>query len=615
MATPISYKTLLTLVADDELGAFADALGINVASLDPRSEIKAALPKFSRAHVLRAILRVASTYISMLRDVVCLLQSCASQVRTTGFIVSLPAGLRDLRFKFRPQVVNLLATFDAESVAHERSSDWEQALETWISLLEGWVPQVIQAAEVISGERMGRRSIIPSSDAVKKLFALWRTLDYVRAKLHETPGIADTKSAASDLVARLEVAGRRCDRAVHRLRSDPITWPEMQTSVVAMPWSEEWNKEDLFEQHWPPDGGWDQWQTFVEDVFLLAEHRETPEPDDLLRLELLKSRPQLFEVWLLSQVLAWYREWGCQIELLSLQSRKLPCWKAPIWRLSYANAKTPVARITSGTAQWYLYYQLRRAGSGRDNMPDLALASGRTSDAPMLWIADPKYAERGSYTLKNYVQVGQQYKRDFVPHAVWVCEYFPRPKMIEGFEFDVEPGVKVLTQVQPGGRGLEILKSGMRNLHRSVTDGYILAVDCSVDFRPMLLSMEESLRAVMRDAVALYAIAEKPRSIGVHRADPDRTWRSLLDLTGVPYGSPGYVAELDALGHEFLRVARGSLGRKVLVLVTGLPKNAWPTSVWEQLQQVFGQVHVIDDRKTLADLADRLAGLSSTPQA
>jgi hypothetical protein len=97
MATVLSSKKLLAFVADHELGAFADELGINVTGSDPRGEIGAALPKFSRARLIRALLRATSAYISMLRDVVCFLESRDSKVRTTGFIVALPTGRRDLQ--------------------------------------------------------------------------------------------------------------------------------------------------------------------------------------------------------------------------------------------------------------------------------------------------------------------------------------------------------------------------------------------------------------------------------------------------------------------------------------------------------------------------------------
>lgn len=535
----------------------------------------------------------------MLQDVVCFLESCESQVRTTGFIVALPAGLRDLRISFRPQVVNLLADFDAESVGKERLSDWEQVLDTWIEQLELWVGRVNQAAEWMVVERRKRPNVIISAEAVRKLFALWRTLDYLRAKLRETPLTDGTESAASKLLGRLDLAAGRCDRAVHSLRNSRIAWPEIQGSVRdSGPWHEDMGKEDLFENDWHRDYEWDLWEAFIEKVFLLAAHRETQEPDDLLQLDLLRSRPQLFEVWLLSRVLEWYREWGCHIQLLSLQTRKLACFRTLIWRLSYANAKIPVARITSGSAQWYLYYQLRRAGSGRDNMPDLVLASGSQADAPMLWIADPKYSERRAYTRKHYVEVGRRYRRDFAPHAMWVCEYFTRRDLFQDFEYDVEPGVKVLTEVQPGGRGLELLKNGVRDLHRSVTDGYFLAVDCSDGFRPTLRSMEGSLMPAVRGAVALYAFAEKLYPVVVLRADPEKTWQTLLEATR------GQHSRLEVLGAELRRVAGGCLGRKDLILITGLADDAWPDGAWEDLRKAFGRISVIKDGSALAGLSE-----------
>jgi hypothetical protein len=88
----------------------------------------------------------------------------------------------------------------------------------------------------------------------------------------------------------------------------------------------------------------------------------------------------------------------------------------------------------------------------------LALLNGRSPDADVIWIADPKYSEAGGYSCKDYVEVAERYRDAFQPQHTWICEFFARREWFGGNCYWSGDRVSILSEVQPKGEGILIMQ-------------------------------------------------------------------------------------------------------------------------------------------------------------
>lgn len=198
----------------------------------------------------------------------------------------------------------------------------------------------------------------------------------------------------------------------------------------------------------------ERFKIFIESVSFLHQRIPAKDLTQLLRLDVFRHRPQLYEMWVMCTILKTLRDGGCAIQLLEVVSDEK---SNRVWNLKYAKATSPVAEITKDDAKLFLFYQLfRRRRTG--DMPDISLWRDRAAETTPVWIVDPKFSERGGYSMSSYVSTAQRYKEQFQPSDFsCVLEYFPRP------EIGVDP--RVILDVAPRGEGLGVLQRLLKKAH------------------------------------------------------------------------------------------------------------------------------------------------------
>ena len=171
--------------------------------------------------------------------------------------------------------------------------------------------------------------------------------------------------------------------------------------------------EDLTEEDY------ETWKRFVEGILFLSDVEESSSAIDLLRVDLFRKRPQLYEFWIVVTILKFMQRAGYKVEMQNLQttgSGRL------VWNLKFAKARTAIARLlrTSDSSGYFLFYQLFRTGERQDDMPDIALMPSDCADDKPVWIMDPKHSERRGYSLKDYKSVATRYHATFAPRRTWI---------------------------------------------------------------------------------------------------------------------------------------------------------------------------------------------------
>lgn len=517
---------LLKLIPDQELEPFANLLGDGLTDPTSRTELADKIRNHSRSKILSALIAISGVWLTMMRDIVGFLQRCDVTMRTTGCVLFLPINGEETQLYLTTQISDLLARFDASILTPKTTSDWDEALSALHSL-ESWLGYIVRDSEPrrhrkISNRKvmdaaMGRpvrdlydREVQVDARALEKVFSLWRTLEYLDFKLSEIGDNPSLPEAVKDLKDEVSQWASHFGEHIEQMSYDHEVWYEVDRAIERTdPWSESWTTEELFDSDcWQYDSEWDEWVRFIEDVLSLANLERSSGIADLMRLDLLKDRPRLFEVWCMSQILSWYLSWGCAVELESVKASN-----PPIWNLNYSRASNPVAHIECGGTQWWFFYQLFRTGTDRANMPDLALLSGRDPSSDVVWIADPKYSEAGGYTRKDYIEVAERYRDTFQPQHVWICEYFARRNWFKGAYYEHGDRFSILSEVQPEGEGTRLLRQELRDVHKFSANDLVLAIDCSGSFADKLPQLEQELKLLSERATAVFCFASVAKEL------------------------------------------------------------------------------------------------------
>ena len=218
----------------------------------------------------------------------------------------------------------------------------------------------------------------------------------------------------------------------------------------------------------------EEWKRFVEDVLFLSDVEASTSVVDVLRLDLFRNRPQLYELWILVTIINFLRHRGHAVELLALATSAEGRLH---WNLNYAKASQPVAKFVNhldGSTS-FLFYQLFRSGSSRDAMPDIALLPSALPNDRPIWVADPKHSERRGYSPRDYETVARRYHATFQPLHTWIIEYYP------GADVLFDKGVELLTEVAPGRPGLAKFIARLREVHGTPAE-VMAVIDVSGSF-------------------------------------------------------------------------------------------------------------------------------------
>jgi hypothetical protein len=606
MPQALNPVELLKLISNTEIESFAELLNCRLTTSNPREELAAAIQNHSRTQVVSALISVNGVWLTMMRDVIRFLEKCDASLRTTGFVLAIPINGDETRIHLSPQVADLIAHFDMKKFRSKTISDWDKALSTFKNL-ERWLMHTLQAGEPVRHRRFSDDKLIDSvvrgrpvhdlyenrirvnALAAERMFSLWRTLDYLNDKLKPLGDLSSPPPAVKKLRNEVERISSSFNHRISRVRRDGELWRELARHVKQTdPWSPGLSdKEDLFRNKcWRHDTSWDKWIRLMEDVLSLANVEKSPELADLLQLDLLKDRPRLFEVWCMSQILSWYRSWGCAVELESIKSGN-----PPVWNLNYSRASVPVARIEYGGARWWLFFQLFKTGSDRANMPDIALLNGRAPSSGVVWIADPKYSEAEGYDRKDYVEVAERYRDAFEAQRVWICEFFARRHWFGGACHERGEGFSILTEVQPNGEGTRLLKRELRELHGFSASEFVLAIDCSGSFSDNLSKLEREITLLSERATFVICFAGTAKEIGPENVDMAMIQGASKSLGGDTRLGP-LVSELESLPIS------DSLHTDLILVTDGLFSDS-SNEMRAKLEQMFSKVEQVTGEASL----------------
>ncbi|SDC49303.1 VWA domain-containing protein [Paraburkholderia lycopersici] len=198
----------------------------------------------------------------------------------------------------------------------------------------------------------------------------------------------------------------------------------------------------------------ERFKIFIESLSFLHKRTPAKEIAKLLRLDVFRHRPQLYEMWVMCAILKTLGDGGCNVQLLEVESGEN---LSRVWNLKYAKATSPVAEITKDDVKLFLFYQLFRRRSKGD-MPDISLWRDRAAETTPVWIVDPKFSEKGGYSMSSYVSTAQRYMDQFRPSDFsCVLEYFPRP--------EIGSDSRVILDVAPRGAGLGTLRRLLQQAH------------------------------------------------------------------------------------------------------------------------------------------------------
>ena len=617
--TTLDPVELLKLIPDQELESFAKLLGHELTYPNSRQDLADKIRNHSRSKVLSALIDISGVWLTMMRDIVGFLEGCHVTMRTTGCVLFLPINGEETQLYLTPQISDLLARFDTSTLTPKTTSDWDEALSA-LHGLDSWLGYIVQDSEPRRHRKLSNRKVLRAAmggpvrdlydrevrvdtQALEKMFSLWRTLDYLNFKLDEIGDHPSLPEAVKDLKDEVSQWSSRFGEHIEQMSYDQEVMYEVDRALERTdPWSESWTTEELFDSDcWRHDREWDDWVRFIEDVLSLANLERSSGIADLLRLDLLKDRPRLFEVWCMSQILSWYRAWGYAVELESVKAGD-----PPVWNLNYSRASEPVARIECGATRWWFFYQLFRAGADRANMPDLALLSSRDPASDVIWIADPKYSEARSYSLKDYIEVAERYRDTFQPQHVWICEYFARRNWFKGACYEHRDRFSILLEVQPEGEGTRLLRQELRDVHNFSANGFVLAVDCSGSFVDKLPQLEQELQLLSGRATAVFCFADVAKEIS--GANPITL--DVIQTEGTSLGGGTLLGPLVAALENF-RVKDPSLTELLLVTDGSFSDGSLDDSSNElrvRLEKIFANIEQVSDKASLGHIiAERLA--------
>lgn len=500
------------LVTEEERERFLTLLGIE-AGLLPEQQAQA-VARCSQTSVVHAFIRTAGIPLSMLRDILDFLGSRVSCLNTTGFTLILPVGRRLIREVFGPQVANVLASFAEEDL---RDEHWQALAD---ELEKKHVPRLmtdLRLGEVRYAKRLKRRELVRIAHghprgSIYEDRLVFDERAYVRALANKRVIdllVATLDSLGGEMTERLRQVQSRYRAAFKR--SDRVLRESRQASARLARKIRRDGLEHVLDNVncLPVEGVDEQWLFFAEQVLRLGRLQKHPDVAELLQLQLLRNRPQLYEIWLLTRIAAFYESNGATVTLLGMDGED-------VWRIKYAHASEPVLHIRHGTGAWHLYFQRRAPGASE--MPDLMLTAD--DDLEARWVVDPKYSEKAGYRLSAYKETATAYGAAFDLPEVFVCEYFDRKDLDLPACHEFPGGGYLITGVRPGAAGLGLLRKKLRELHSWDAAYTILAVDCSASFRERYLVLYPRLQALAERAAVTICFAGVARVVESLPADP-----------------------------------------------------------------------------------------------
>ena len=478
-------KRLLQLLGRDEIETLSRNLALSSESgIDTIIQELGELPRFK---ALQVLLKAAEPTVLMLQDITSFLERHGISARTTGFTLALADPSRPAsrnRIDLSSQEVAQVCSWSSKRLHVLGDDPFQETYDQWRSLIRDWNSLLSRSRpHTIRGEIDAVRTYINIKRGIPEIeYEPDRDLtDYeaqrvLRHLLDKVNGLAeilerirqeDRTSSIDPFIRDIRELLRAAEREVFQTRSS-------YRSVSRSSRERELDERTML--RYVSDEFLDTFDRISEDLRAIADLSEDEEILDILRVDLWSSRPQLYEVWLLTCLLAWIRSRGHRVDLLQLDPGEDG---RIVWCLSYARESQPCAQIVYEGSSSFVFFQLYRPSG---DMPDLCLLSDSWPDAKPIWAIDAKHSERGGYRLTSYRDTALRYRDSFGASLSLVVEYFPRIDL--SFENPTEfgAGAALVRDARPNGTGMAFVLELLAAIHPQ-NETIVVCVDFSSSFK------------------------------------------------------------------------------------------------------------------------------------
>jgi hypothetical protein len=467
-----SYAKLADLLSDSEWLQVCDDLKVEAVSKESfRKEPQTFFQAVSKTTYCMAVFGALTRPMSLLAEVAEFLGQKDVRARTTASVISLAEKIR-----VEPQQLKYAISW-AENMrpSAQVQRDLEVEFRTFVK------PFLLEVRNNAAPQQRSRTRLNRRRMHLGEVYERIEICEYSREALDEFEQIlrladnALSDSVPSEEPADFPVLGEL--RSLAKRLSSDLRRFESEVDSAYRPrktWSPTIDSRAI-----------ERFKIFIESVSFL--HKRTPAKEfaQLLRLDVFRHRPQLYEMWVMCTILKALRDGGCGVQLLEVASDED---SNRVWNLKYAKATSPVAEISKNDAKLFLFYQLFRRRSKGD-MPDISLWPDRAAETVPVWIVDPKFSEKGGYSMSSYVSTAQRYMDQFRPSAFCcVLEYFPRA--------EIGSDSRVILDVAPGRAGLGTLRRLLKHAH-GLASQKIAVLDLSSSYIDDVLAVAPQLRRLV----------------------------------------------------------------------------------------------------------------------
>lgn len=442
----------------------------------------------SQTTLVQELLTLCTPTLLMLHDVLEVLVERAASLRTTGGLLVLNEEL-DLS----PQAVNAALQWSPKHLKRHASTTWSELRRRFEEEIAPLLEMIAEKARVhvrsrqedlmrsymrsLGGRPMEIRKIV-TAEFDEEWFRIYE--EFVDKLRNLAQKLQAALPHSGELASVVEEAAEGHARNLQHYRYDRDRNDADSRSVSPFDLSPE--EKEL-------------WKRFEEDVLFLSDTKETEALADVLRIDLFRHRPQLFELWVVAVIIRFFRRSGWSVELLGIALNDAG---RVVWNINYAKSSKPVAVFTRRRdgVQAFLFYQLFRRGAARDDMPDIALLPSEDPAARPLLVADPKHSERRGYSLADYERVARRYESVFQADRTCVLEFYPRGNV------RYSEKAELIADVAPGQPGVRLFVDRLREVVGS-EPSVVAVIDVSGSFISRLPTVVEDLRRLLASGVPL----------------------------------------------------------------------------------------------------------------
>jgi hypothetical protein len=469
-----SYAKLTDLLTDNEWSQICDALNVEAMSKESfRNEPRTVFETVSKSSYCMAVFDTLSRPMTMLAEVAEFLEQSDVRARTTASVISLAENI-----KITPQQLNYAISWAKNTRPSALSQrDLEVEYQRFVK------PFLLDV----------RRKAAPQKTSRPRLN---RRLLHLGAVYQQIEKCEYSRKALDEFGQMLQLLGNALSITVPS--EDPADFPvlgelrvlEKQLTRELKNFQSEVNSASTSLEVWSAEVDprvRERFKIFIEAIAFLHERTPAKALAQLLRLDVFRHRPQLYEMWVMCTILKTLRDGGCEVRLLEVTSDGS---SDRVWNLKYAKAARPVAEITEDGTSMFLFYQLFRRRQKGD-MPDISLWRESIAETSPLWIVDPKFSEKGGYSMSSYVSTAQRYMDQFRPSEFsCVLEYFPRP--------DIGTDPRVILNVAPQGAGLPTFRQLLKRVH-GLASQTMAMLDLSGSYADDILAVAPRLRRLVAE--------------------------------------------------------------------------------------------------------------------